>query len=47
MPNDRFRISREWGTALLLAGGFLAIWAMPLESLRFRSGLDEALALTR
>jgi uncharacterized membrane protein YraQ (UPF0718 family) len=39
--------AREWRNALLLAGGFLAIWAMPLESLRFRSGLDEALALTR
>ena len=39
--------AREWRQALLLFGVFLAIWAMPVESVRFQSGIDQALALTR
>lgn len=38
---------REWRWGVILAGIFVALWAMPLESLRFQSGIHEALALTR
>ena len=37
---------REWRWALLLLGGFLALWWMPVNSPRFQSGIHEALALT-
>ncbi|MCH7227924.1 permease [Haloferula sp. A504] len=37
----------EWCRAAVLAGAFLAIWWMPLESPRFHAGLGEALELTR
>ena len=45
MSNSENR--REWVWALILAAVFAAMWSMPLESMRFQSGIDEALALTR
>jgi uncharacterized membrane protein YraQ (UPF0718 family) len=38
---------REWRWAVILAGLFAVLWSMPLESARFQSGVNEALALTR
>lgn len=40
-------MKKEWKTGLLLLGVFLAVYHLPLESERFRSGLGEALELTR
>lgn len=37
----------EWRWAAALAGVFLAVWWMPLESTRFQAGVGEALALTQ
>lgn len=39
--------SIEWRWAIILTASFLAVWWMPVDSPRFQSGVQEALALTR
>lgn len=45
---EHFKKNRqEWTWAALLILSFIAVWSLPLESVRFQAGLHEALALTR